>query len=108
MLFAGADTGLHDRLAAVRHGLDLDAPAFAAGRAVIAGKFRHGKAGMTVPVLLHALTGDDLTFDDVFGVGDGLLADGDAVGHLYSLAAHCSRDGKLVKAERRRGRLKAA
>ena len=80
-----------------------------AGRAVVAGKLRHGKAGVAVLILHHMVAaGQDLALDDILRVGDGVLLDGNTGDQLHGMLPKRARDGEFVKAKGRRGRLKAA
>ena len=107
MLLAGANTGLHDGILPVGHRLHLDEPALVAGRAGVAGKFRHGVAGVAVLILLDPDAGDYLSLDNILGVRNAVLLYGKAGGQFHRLPPEGTGNRQLVEAQRCRGGLEA-
>ena len=76
--------------------------------AVVARELGHGEAGVGVLVFNHLVgTRQDLSLDDVFRVGDGVLLHRLARHEPNRLFADGSGNSELVVAKRRGGRLEA-
>ncbi len=61
------------------NGLDLNEPAFVGGAAIVAGEFGHGITGVGVLILHHSNAGLNFALDDIFGVGNAVFFNGNAL-----------------------------